>query len=71
MAPSTAYQAVILEKVFGGFKNLKLDEFENMEEMYRTLDNYIEERLNANPALAERILKIYIGDRQDSLKKIR
>ena len=70
MAPSTAYQAVILEKVFGGFRNLKLDEFKNMEEMHRTLDNYIEERLNANPALAERILKIYIGDRQDSAEDL-
>ncbi|MBO6215069.1 MAG: hypothetical protein J6N76_05990, partial [Lachnospiraceae bacterium] len=44
--PSIAYQGVILEKVFGGIKELKLDTAPSDEEALKGLDEYAEERLN-------------------------
>ena len=67
---SATYQGVILEKVFGGFSDLNLNEITDTNEVKQKLDDYTQERLTANEALAEQILKAYVKDKEGSAKEL-
>ncbi len=61
-SPSMIYQAVVLEQVFGGFGEMKLNEIRDVNELRIKLDDYMEQSLRAKPKLVSSILKAYIKD---------
>ena len=58
--PSYAYQSVIWEKIFGGFRKLKLEQYKSPEEQRKALDDYFVEGFNNNLEMVRMILKWFL-----------
>ena len=70
MSPSKAYQGVILEKVFGGFGELHLEELTSIEAQAAKTDEYIEKNLTEHQDQMTKILKSFVKDKTDSVKRL-
>ena len=70
MRPSTAYQGVILEQVFGGFGELHLEELTSIEAQAAKTDEYIEKNLTEHQDQMTKILKSFVKDKTDSVKRL-
>ncbi len=68
--PSLAYQGVVFEKMFGGFKALKLQECTSLAEQAEKLDNYLMTGIAANSEMARRIIKHYIDGKNQSEEEL-
>ena len=66
--PSTVYQGVIFEKLFGGFRALKLDDLGDNQAILKVLDDYMTGCCQKNPDLAGKILKYYAASNKDNLE---
>lgn len=63
---SATYQGVILERVFGGFQELKLNEIQDKALLRKKIDDYTEGQMNQNSVMAEKILRSYINGKEGS-----
>ncbi len=59
-SPSFTYQGVIFEKIFGGFRKLKLDSIPEFNDQVAVLDSYLFDSFEKNHEMLRMIIKWYI-----------
>ena len=69
-APSIAYQGVILEKLFGGIRELKLDGVDDYKQRIQMIDVYLAEHFTNNTKLAGMILGCWMDGRGDTIEDL-